>query len=205
MTSVGYGPEITRTFWTPEETRHQGYPTSKSDILELDGKTLTAAAFPEITKVTSANGVPELSWNVNLGDKVQVKYCVKVLPGLPVTLESREEIIGWDGQGRLLCSGLRFATIKDASSSYGVCSTALSDTVRYNQARLDNHVVWAGVYGLYERMSNDAKLPLDRRIFLNNGYFGAICLYDPKPVAMWCADRMKWRPGSILNPRLVLM
>lgn len=195
--AVFYGPVLTAMFrtghgndlswiWTGDYTdvldcggdAGLGYPGSKPDILELDSKVFDTGGVPELTTVKCGSSVPEISWSAGLGDKARVNYSAKVLPGLPVTIESREEVTGWDGQGRLLCSGLRFATIKDASGNYGVCSVPYPMPCVTTKPDLDNHVVWAGVYGLFERMSNDGELPVTGTFFLNNGYFGAICTYN---------------------------
>jgi len=218
--AVFYGPVVAAMFrtghgndlnwvWTGDYTdvldsggdAGQGYPTSKSDILELDGKTYDSGGVPPITRVESANGVPELSWDVRLGEKVWAKYRVRVLPGLPVTLESREEVSGWDGKGRLLCSGLRFATIKDAGGGYGVCSLPYPVPCVTAKPDLDNHIVWGGVYGLYERLANDAKMPTTGTFFLNNGYFGAICVYDPKPAESVVCRQTEKYAGLYIEPK----
>lgn len=177
------------------------YPTSKSDVLELDGKTFDSGSVPEITTVTCAKGVPEISWDSSLGDRVQVKHTVRVMPGLPVTLECKDEVTGWDGKGRLLCSGTRFATTKSASSGYGVCSMPYPMPMVTVKPDLDNHIVWGGVFGLYERLANDASMPVTGTYFLNNGYFSAICLYDPQPVNSIVCKQTDMYAGLYMEPK----
>lgn len=224
--AVMYGPVISAMFrtghgndlnwvWTGDYTdvldcggdASQGYPGSKPDILDLGSQQFDTAGVPGDTTVKLGDGVPEISWSAKLGDRAEVKRTVKVLPGLPVRLECRDDVSGWDGEGRLLCGGLRFATIKDAVSGYGVCSVPYPAPCVITKPDLDNHVVWAGVYGLFERLENNANLPVTGAYFLNNGYFGAICIYDPKSVkSLVCRQTQNWSglyfepaPGSAIS------
>lgn len=207
MFRTGHGNDLSWV-WTGDYTdvldsggdAAAGYPASKPDILEQDGRTSDSGSVPELTRATSGLSVPELLWDTSLGDKVQVSRSVKVLPGLPVTLEARERVQGWNGQGRLLCSGLRFSTIKDASGGYGVCSVPYPAPCVTTKPDLDNHVVWAGVYGMYERLANDARLTTSGAICLNNGCFCGICLYDPKPVAGVVCRQTAMYTGLYLEP-----
>lgn len=177
-----------------------GYPGSKPDTLEHDGRTFDSGGVAKLTTVQAGASAPLISWTADLGGRARVRHSVRVLPGLPVTIESREEVSEWDGKGRLLCSGLRFATTKDASSGYGVCSIPYPAPVVITKPDLDNHVVWAGVFGLSERLSDNAEMPRTGVFFLNNGYFSAICAYDPASVGkVVCRQTDKWT-GLYLEP-----
>lgn len=218
--AVFYGPVVAAMFrtghgndlnwvWTGDYTdtldsggdAGSGYPASKADTLELNGQSFDSGTVPAMTSVRSEGSVPELSWTADMNGKIQLKYSVKVLPGLPVTIESREDVLGWDGQGRLLCSGVRFATVKDASSdNYGVCSVPYPLPCVTTKPDLDNHVVYAGIYGLFERLANDASLAKTGAYYLNNGYFGAICLYDQTTVQSVVCRQTNMYTGLYLEP-----
>ena len=56
--------------------------------LFVDHKKLPAGPYEDSEVMKKLLAYYEISWKVELGEKVQVKYTVQVLPGLPVTFES---------------------------------------------------------------------------------------------------------------------
>ena len=110
---------------------------------------------------------------------------------------------GWDGKGRLLCSGLRFATVKTATSSYGPLSWPYPFpcvTTKPDLSNTGDLVKQAGTFGLYEQLVDGAALAKTGVVALNNGYFGAISLYDPEPVNQVICRRDENWVGVYLEP-----
>ena len=220
---TGHGNDLSWV-WTGDYTEvldsggnaAEDYPGSKPDVLELEGETWSTGALPDHTTASCERSVPAIAWDAALGDKVRTRRELKVLPGLPVTIEDREEIKGWDGQGRLLCAGLRFAVVKSATTTYGNLSWPYPFpcvTTKPDISNTSHLVVQAGTYGLYERLVDGASLPKSGTVALNNGYFSAISLYDPEPVkSVTCRCDTKWvgvylepnpGPEAVLSRRLV--
>ncbi len=179
-----------------------GYPTSQSDILEADGKTFGSGTIPDDTRVSFKNHVPEISWTSRVGDVVR-KNLARVLPGLPVTIEYREEVEGWDGKGRLLSSGLRFSVRKSSGgrlnsswpypAPFVTTHPTLSDVSRIVEQN--------GTFGLLEKLTDGETLRKTGTVYLNNGFFGAISLYDKEAVdSVVCLKNDDW-VGVYLRPK----
>lgn len=188
----------------------EGCPASKPDLLEIDGQVFHTGVTPEITTVTDGNSIPKICWEANLGDEVKLHHEARVLPGLPVTIEYLEDVQGWNGKGRLQCSGLRFAIIKTNSNKrYHArqnkwpypfpCLTTKPDL-----SNVDNLVYGAGTFGLYEQPGDGVELAKTGTVLLNNRFFRAVCLYDTKTVErVSCRQTDKW-VGIYLEPKVGL-
>ena len=182
------------------------YPASKDAELEQNGANWHSGGAAENTEVTAGSAVPTLRWSTTLGKAISVAHEVKVLPGMPLTLAYREEVRGWDGRGRLFCSGLRFATLKtNHNPSYRGRPNAWpypypSFTSKPDLGNVNDIVFQAGTFGRYERLEDRCELAKTGVAMLNNGYFRAISLYDPQGVArVSCRQTQHW-VGIYLEP-----
>jgi len=208
---VGHGNDVSWV-WTgdyPEVLDTGGcatmdYPASKSDYLTRDGSTQHTGHTMPRTEVWS-DGLPTLRWTAMLDD-VEVTHTVTVLPGLPVTLLHREEIRGWDGRGDLLCAGLRFAVRKSKKNlryRAHVYQRAYPDpmvTTRSDISDIALEEYGCGTFSRYERLEDGSELAKTGTLRLDNGYFRAVCLYDPAPVsAVVCRRTDEWA-GVYLRP-----
>ncbi len=186
----------------------EGYPGSAADSLEIGGETFETNSVPEMTEAGSTNRVPFLRWTSRLGLRVTIERQVRVLPGLPVCLEYTDTIRGWDGSGRLLVGGLRFATAKtNLNPSYRARPTAWPYPFpvfasKPDLSNCDDIVYQAGTFGMYETLADGKELPKTGTFMLNNGFFSAVALYDPNPVARLICRRTAQWVGIFFEPKL---
>ena len=196
---TGDYPEVLDTGGCPT----LGYPASKSDYLSRDGDTWHTGRILPLTICT--DNLPVLRWTAALGD-VEVAHTVTVLPGLPLTLLHREEIRGWDGRGDLLCTGLRYAVQKTKNNRVYTAKTyrraypAPMVTTKPDISDIAHEEYGYGTFSRYERLEDGEELAKTGTLRLDNGYFRAICLYDPAPVAKVVCRRTDDWVGVYLQP-----
>jgi len=194
---TGDYPEVLDTGGCP----HLGYPASKPDYLVRDGETLHTAAARDT--IIDTAGLPTMRWMADLGD-ARVNYTVTVLPGLPLTLEYREVIRGWDGRGELLCGGLRYAlrkTKKNLRYTAHLHQRAYPEpmvTTKPDISDITGEEYGNGTFSRFERLEDRVALPVTGSFRLDNGYFRTICLYDPAQVV--CRRTEDW-VGVYLQPQ----
>lgn len=196
---TGDYPEILDTGGCP----HLGYPASKPDYLLRDGDTLHAGGAYGMIADTA--GLPILRWTAYLGE-VRVEHAVTVLPGLPLTLEHRETITGWDGRGALLCAGIRYALRKTKRNPVyrdRLHQRAYPEpmvTTKPDISDITHEEYGNGTFSRYERLDDGAALPVTGSLRLENGCFRTICRYDAAPVAQVVCRRTEDWVGIYLRP-----
>lgn len=207
---IGHGNDLSWV-WTgdyPEVLdtggcQHLGYPASKPDYLLCDGETWHTGGMHGMT--VESDGLPMMRWSANL-DAVKVEHTVTVLPGLPLTLEHRQTITGWDGRGDLLCAGVRYALRKTKMNlvySAHLHQRAYPEPMVNTKPDISDitHEEYGnGTFSRYERLREGTALPVTGSIRLDNGYFRTICLYDPAPVAKLICRRTEDWVGVYLQP-----
>lgn len=197
---TGDYPEVLDTGGCP----HLGYPASKPEYLLRDGDTLSTGGACGMTVDTA--GLPTLRWTTHLGD-ARVEHAVIVLPGLPLTLEHRETVTGWDGQGTLLCAGIRYALRKTKRNL--VYQSFLHQraypepmvTTKPDISDISGEEYGNGTFSRYERLDDGASLPVTGSLRLENGYFRTICRYDAACVERVVCHRAEDWTGVYLQPK----
>lgn len=215
---VLYGPVVQAVFrvghamdvswvWTGDYTEvldtggsaSEGFAGSRPDYLKAGGALLHTGRVPEDIRISSNEAVPRLTWVSRLGADVQIESEVRVLPGLPVTIERKQTIRGWDGKGDLLCGGIRFALVKSHRNfRYGreVMKWPYPAPVlvtKPDMSECGGLPFQHGTFGLTEPLVDGEPVRQTGVVYLNNGFFRAVCLYDPKRVArVECRRTDEW-------------
>lgn len=158
------------------------YPESKNSYREDVGSGPALS-----TEVSIQGGMPSIRWIQKLGADVTIAHKVRILPGLPVTIEWHETVEGWDGKGKLLCSGLRYATAKQTKNlRYGDIAFPYpfpAVTTRDDLRASSEFVAGGGSYSLSERLTDGGALSKTGTFRLSNGSFRTICHYDAATIA----------------------
>lgn len=208
---MGHGNDVSWV-WTGDYTEildtggcaNLGYPASRPDYLLRDGVEAHSGHIAALTEITTGS-LPSLRWSQEL-DGVRMEHTVEVLPGLPVTLRHREEIIGWDGRGVLLCAGLRFALRKNkrnqvyTTRDYSWPYPPAVATTKPNLENIAHEEYGYGTFSRYEPLEDGVELAKTGVLRMSNAYFRAISLYDPEPVEkLVCRATEDW-VGVYLQP-----
>ena len=197
---TGDYPEVLDTGGCP----HLGYPASNPDYLLRNGETRHTGSACGMTVETA--GLPTVRWTADLGS-ARVEHIVTVLPGLPLTLEHRETVTGWDGEGTLLCAGVRYALRK---TKHNMRYTAHLHQRAYPEpmvttkpdiSDITHEEYGHGTFSRYERLEDGAALPVTGALRLDNGYFRTICRYDAAQVAQVVCRRTDDWVGVYLQPK----
>jgi len=115
-------------------------------------------------------------------------------------------IRGWDGQGELLCAGLRYAVCKTKNNrrytarTYRRVYPPPMVTTKPDISDIAHEEYGNGTFSLYERLEDGEELAKTGTLRLDNGYFRAVCLYDPAQVAKVVCRRTDDWVGVYLQP-----
>jgi len=125
--------------------------------------------------VSTTGGLARLRWREGA-----VRHDVRVLPGLPVTLD-------WCETGGTVGGVLRYATAKRTQNPrYGKIAFPYpfpAVTTRDDLRASNGFVAGGGSFSLAERLTDGGELPKTGTVRLSNGTLRAICHYDPATVA----------------------
>lgn len=184
----------------------EGYPGSRGDLLEVGNEVYHTGSAVTGVEARFERRVPTIAWTSRLGPSVTIQRQLRVLPGLPTCLEYQDTVRGWDGSGRLLIGGLRFATVKTNSNpTYKARQVAWpypfpAFSSKPDLSNCDDIIYQAGTFGLYESLEDGKELPNTGTFILNNGFFSTVSLYDPKTIRrVVCRRTANW-VGIYLEP-----
>ncbi len=164
----------------------ENYPASKPNSLESAGQWLHDGRSADSTLVSTVGGLVRICWSHTLGERVVIEHELVVYPGLPVTLDWRQTVRGWNGADKLICAGVRFGVAKRSRSLlYGDCAFPYpfpAVTTRDNLDPGDGFVAGGGSFSLAEVLADGKELNKTGTYRLSNGHFRVICHYDAHAV-----------------------
>lgn len=199
MFRTGHGNDI-NWVWTgdyPEALDSGGcvfekYPASKLDYLGAGDEVLHNGRAADRTEISTAGGIARIRWSHQFGDRVEMEHEVTVHPGLPVTLDWRETVRGWNGTDKLLCGGVRFGVAKRSRSLlYGHCAFPYPFPAITTTDNLDpgnGFIAGGGSFSLAETLTDGGEIKKTGTYRLSNGHFRVICHYGADQV-----QRVTWR------------